>query len=151
VYEGRGHRVGRRTALVLLTVGLPLFVWSRDCPRALLAPAPGNALEGVLLALGVGLLLLPDRLTGVAPATPLAALWQVVRTVGGTWLLALGTAAYVLALRCGTAWSPAGVALAVLMAPALSALPLLTALPWRGLAAGLLIAAAWRGVPFCLA
>ncbi len=151
VYEPRGHRIARIAALALLMIGTPLFVWTRGCPMEQLGPAPHTACDGVLLALGLGLLLTPSRLTGVAPATRTARLWQVVRPLGGAWLLAGTATLVVLALRHGTHWSPASIALASILPVALGTLPGLACLPWRGLVAGAVIAAGWQGISFCLA
>jgi hypothetical protein len=151
MYEAPAHRMARSLALVLMIVGGPLLAVLRGCQTDFLWPAPRTALDGVLLALGTGMLLLPARLAGITPVTRMDRLRQVLRPLCGSLLWALTAVLFLLAIRHGLNWTPAAAALAITLPAAMIAFAWLANLPWQGLAAGSLIAAAWHGIPFCLA
>lgn len=151
VYETRKRRIARCFCFILLTAGTPLFAWLRGCQISLLWPTPLTILDGILMALGIGLLLIPNHQTGIAPAARIDRLWQVWRPLGGTLLLAITTALFILAAWQGTRWTPVGIVLAATIPAALVSLPSLAQLPWRGVASGILLGATWHGLVFCLA
>jgi hypothetical protein len=129
----------------VLAAGLPLFAWLRGLGAGLPPRPPRAALDGLLLALGTGLLLLPGASpAGLSPGANQSRLRRVARRLGGAWLAALAALAFGFCVWHGPGWTPATRVLAILLPTALAALPGSGGQPWLGLAAGTLLAAAWR-------
>ncbi|MEI8243832.1 MAG: hypothetical protein WCI17_11235 [bacterium] len=106
-------------------------------------PLPGRLTLGgaALVALGLGLTLLPPPLRGVADASRRGRLWQVTVRYGGGMALALLAALTMLAAGAPKQWSMTDAALAATTALALLTAPFALGLPWHKLLAGLLLAA----------
>lgn len=95
---------------------------------------------GLLLALGIGLALLPPKLRGVAGATRRERLGQVVPRYFGGLALALLTAIATLAAGTSNPWSMTDIVVAMATTLILFIAPLALGLPWHKFVAGLLAA-----------
>ena len=106
-------------------------------------PAKLTLPASLLLALGIGLVLRPPALHGVAGHTRQERLWQIVPRVGGGLVQTLLTALTALAILTPKPWTILDATLASASVLILLAAPRVLKLPWRNLLAGILLAAGW--------
>jgi hypothetical protein len=148
-----GEAVAYPAASRALRVAVPTLA-AGACAALLVlrAPALGGAWLGArvagcpwtcaLLALALGLLLLPPRAAGVAPADRRDGRRRALSAAAGGLALVIAAAACLLAAAGPQPWTRAETFLAALAFPALGAAPLVLGLSWSSLAAGLCIGAA---------
>jgi hypothetical protein len=144
VWQPRWRRAGQKALLVLppLLVALLAVTTRPDMGGFAQAMRSVPPALGFLFAAGIGLLLLPSPESDVVISSRAEGVrWQLGAILGG-WLMGAYAAAGTACLSYGRANGLGAWLLATLLATCVIAAPLFFRIPWRSLAAAVLLAAA---------
>ena len=137
----RRHQLLIYAAITSMALAATLaFAVGRSCSTSMI-PTKLSLPASMLVALGIGLALLPPKLRGVAGATRRERLGQMAPRYFGALALTLLVAMATLAAGTSKPWSMTDTVLAMATMITLFTSPLTLGLPWLPLAAGLLAAA----------
>jgi DNA-directed RNA polymerase subunit RPC12/RpoP len=144
IFESPRRRVVRHLALLALVLGTPLFAHACGWRNDWLRPTPHPIANGIFLALGLGMLLMPGRPDrGPTPMTRADDILRTARDLAGTLLTALAAFVTVLTVRNGNPTTLFCVVTALPPLLGLAVAPGSGIASWRGTAAGMLMAIGW--------